>query len=193
MFKKIILVLLVIITITDISKSQNLVLTKLLNASGGLYASPTNTKGFFIKSSIGQLAIEKKVTSNKSDLVIYNGYWSRIGSSIKSSVDFDNVPEYMHIANTPNPFSNQTNINYELIGMAKVELLVYDANGNQITQLVNGIQEKGNHLVTFNASMNNGTILSSGTYFYELKVSPIAIGEQYFEAYSIRNVMVLVK
>ncbi len=176
----------------NITYGQSLVLAKFLNASGGLYSSPTNVNGYFIKSSIGQVAVEKKIGSQNSDFVLYNGYWSKIRSAPKTAVNFENLPEYKKINNSPNPFSNTTNINYELVGVSKVELVVYDISGNEIAQLVNDVQEKGHYSIEFNASKSN-LILSSGNYFYELRVSPIAIGEQYFELYNIRNIMVLVK
>ncbi len=192
MLKKIILALLIIVVSANISKSQSLTLTKFLNANGGLYSSPTNVNGYFIKSSIGQVAVEKKIGSLKSDFILYNGYWSKIKSNSKTEVNFENVPEYKKINNSPNPFSNTTNINYELVGISKVELMIYDISGNEIAQLVNDVQEKGHYSIEFNASKSN-LILGSGNYFYELRVSPIAVGEQYFESYNIRNIMVLVK
>jgi hypothetical protein len=188
------LLMLLIIFINNNSDSQTLKLVKFLNANGGIYSAPASSGGFFLKSTIGQLAVEKRVSSNKNDLVLYNGYWSKVGSKVQTDIELDLVSDFMKIKNTPNPFSNQTNINYELVNTSKVDLIVYDVSGNQIAVLVNGIQEKGIHSIEFNSILNNGVVVSSGTYFYDLKVSPISfLSESYFEAYNLRNVMVLVK
>ncbi|MCX6146595.1 MAG: T9SS type A sorting domain-containing protein [Candidatus Kapabacteria bacterium] len=188
------LIVLLIILINNDSDSQTLKLVKFLNANGGIYSAPASFGGFFIKSTIGQLAVEKRINSNKNDLVLYNGYWSKVGSKVQTVIELDLVPDFMKIKNTPNPFSNQTNIIYELVNTSKVDLIVYDVSGNQIAVLVNGIQEKGSHFIIFNTILPNGIVLSSGTYFYDLKVSPISfVSESYFEAYNLRNIMVIVK
>tara|TARA_Y100001935_G_scaffold223573_1_gene199125 strand:- start:23709 stop:26729 length:3021 start_codon:yes stop_codon:yes gene_type:complete len=66
--------------------------------------------------------------------------------------------------NYPNPFNPSTNISYQLPEHGRVRLTVFDALGREIATLVNGLQNAGNHSVTFDASG-----LSSGIYFYRLE------------------------
>jgi hypothetical protein len=66
--------------------------------------------------------------------------------------------------NYPNPFNPQTSIEFTLPATAHVTLDVFDANGAKVSTLVNGVQTKGKHTVSFNAKG-----LASGVYFYRLK------------------------
>ena len=66
--------------------------------------------------------------------------------------------------NYPNPFNPTTNIDYHVTEPGKVELVVYDLLGREVTKLVNEYKTSGNYEITF-----NGSDLSSGIYFYRLK------------------------
>lgn len=168
-------------------------LRKAVTANGGVYAPPTTPNGYRVRSTIGQIAIEKRKNSSSTDFTLYNGYWSKIPTEYTSVAD-DPIFEYKRIKNYPNPFSNKTSIVYELPSAARVVLVVYDVNGNEISKLVDGLQEQGQHSVDFAAIGNNGIEFSSGSYLYELKVDPAAmVSGSSFVSYSIRNVMVLVK
>ncbi|NDH49956.1 MAG: T9SS C-terminal target domain-containing protein, partial [Proteobacteria bacterium] len=63
--------------------------------------------------------------------------------------------------NYPNPFNPSTNIQYALPMDAHVSLVVFNALGQKVMELVNGQKSAGYHTVELNA---NG--LSSGIYFY---------------------------
>ncbi len=66
--------------------------------------------------------------------------------------------------NYPNPFNPSTQIKYTLPKAGNVQLSVYNALGQRITQLVNRKQNAGVYSVTFNADH-----LASGTYYYRLQ------------------------
>ena len=68
--------------------------------------------------------------------------------------------------NFPNPFNPSTNISYTLPYNASVSLEIFDITGKEVAQLVNAVENKGSHSVSFNASN-----LSSGVYFYSIRVS----------------------
>lgn len=68
--------------------------------------------------------------------------------------------------NFPNPFNPSTVINYSLAKEAFVKLAVYNAIGQEVVTLVNGVQSVGAHKVTFNASSFN-----SGVYFYRIETA----------------------
>jgi len=65
--------------------------------------------------------------------------------------------------NYPNPFNANTNIGYALAEAGKVELEVYNLSGQLVETLVDGFQEAGEYIVTWEASS-----VSSGVYFYKL-------------------------
>ena len=66
--------------------------------------------------------------------------------------------------NYPNPFNPSTNIQYAISSMQFVTLKVYDILGREVATLFNEEKPAGIYDVEF-----NGTQLSSGTYFYQLK------------------------
>jgi len=66
----------------------------------------------------------------------------------------------------PNPFNLTTVISYELRVAGSVLLKVYDLQGREVAQLVNGYRDAGSHEVTFDASP-----LVSGMYIYRLTAS----------------------
>ena len=66
--------------------------------------------------------------------------------------------------NYPNPFNPVTNLSFSLPVTSKVNLIVYDVNGRQVSQLVDNRYNAGVYNVLF-----DGSGLSSGVYFYHLQ------------------------
>jgi acyl-CoA thioesterase I len=71
--------------------------------------------------------------------------------------------EFSLAQNYPNPFNPVTTINYYLASKASVTLALYDLTGRQVCQLDAGVRDQGIHQITV-----DGSILSSGLYFYRL-------------------------
>ena len=68
--------------------------------------------------------------------------------------------------NYPNPFNPSTTINFTLPVVDQVSLVVYNAIGEQVKVLYNGMLEAGVHSFNF-----NGDELPSGLYVYKLTTS----------------------
>jgi len=84
-----------------------------------------------------------------------------------SGIDSEEVPkDYGLIQNYPNPFSLTTSIKYYLPKKSSVILEVLDITGRTIETLVNNVESKGEHNVTY-----DGSALSSGIYLYRLATS----------------------
>ncbi len=67
--------------------------------------------------------------------------------------------------NYPNPFNPTTQISFSVAQASNVNISVYNALGQKVTELVNKNMNAGNHTVNF-----NGSNLASGFYFYRLDV-----------------------
>ena len=65
--------------------------------------------------------------------------------------------------NYPNPFNATTNIGYDLAEAGNVTLKVYHLAGRLVETLFDGLQEAGEHVVSWDASS-----VASGLYFYKL-------------------------
>lgn len=65
--------------------------------------------------------------------------------------------------NFPNPFNPSTKITYSVAKQTNVRIIVFDALGKQVTEMVKNDVPQGSYTVDF-----NGTRLGSGVYFYRL-------------------------
>ena len=70
--------------------------------------------------------------------------------------------------NYPNPFNPSTAITFDLKQREKINLDIYDMNGNQIANLVNNTFTPGTHTVRWQGSTTEGVIVPSGVYLYRL-------------------------
>jgi len=64
----------------------------------------------------------------------------------------------------PNPFTQNTVIEYQLKAKANVRLTIYDVTGKVVETLVNELQTSGIHQVNYTPNTN----LQGGIYFYEI-------------------------
>jgi len=77
----------------------------------------------------------------------------------------NSIPEGFKLEqNYPNPFNPTTTIQYSIPERGEVEIIVYDALGDEIKTLISGDHDAGIYEVEFNA-----TGLASGIYFYQIK------------------------
>jgi hypothetical protein len=74
------------------------------------------------------------------------------------------------LPNYPNPFSDQTTLEYVLPDPATVRLAVYDVLGRQVRVLVDERQEAGRHTVQWNGHDESGRRMASGMYLARLIV-----------------------
>jgi hypothetical protein len=80
--------------------------------------------------------------------------------------DENKLPDYFEVfQNYPNPFNPSTIIKFALPINSKVNLILYNSLGQEVATLLNTDLDAGIHETVYNASD-----LSSGVYFYMLKV-----------------------
>jgi len=84
--------------------------------------------------------------------------------------DSDLLPDDCSLGqNYPNPFNLSTTIDYSLSVPSQVSLKVYNIAGQTVRTLVDEAMPAGNHTVTWDGTNNDGTIIASGIYFYQLR------------------------
>jgi hypothetical protein len=98
----------------------------------------------------------------RSDMGAYGG-----GDSMTVGI-FDNIPSlpdrFILLQNYPNPFNASTTIRFSLPYKFEISISVYNLLGQKIESLFEGVQESGEHALTWNA-----THLPSGIYFARLE------------------------
>ena len=70
--------------------------------------------------------------------------------------------------NYPNPFTENTTIDFELEESIHVNLTIYDINGNLIRSLLDQQCGKGYYSINWDGKLENGTLAVTGVYFYVL-------------------------
>jgi len=94
--------------------------------------------------------------------------------SLSDSTDIINeeINESMFLSqNYPNPFNPMTTIDYMLNTPSMVNLTVYNLKGEKVKVLVEEDQKEGRYQVLWNGKDDTGRRVSSGVYFYILKIN----------------------
>jgi parallel beta-helix repeat protein len=111
----------------------------------------------------------------RNDIGVFGGPNCANLSPIMTSIDDEsqgNIPhEFKLFPNYPNPFNPSTNISFRIAEIGFVSLKIYDIIGNEVATLVNEEKLPGEYRVLFNASG-----LSSGIYFYKLRIGNSSTG-----------------
>ena len=96
------------------------------------------------------------------------GAWSAFRAFrtvIGTGITGDGLPSVFALnQNFPNPFSQSTQIRYDLPRPEQVTIVVFDALGRQVERLVDSPQPAGSHVVTFEAGDH-----PVGLYFYRMR------------------------
>jgi len=72
--------------------------------------------------------------------------------------------------NYPNPFNSSTTFHYSINKRERVQINVYDISGKLVRTLINEEKSRGNHTANWDGKNELGEIVSSGIYFYSLKI-----------------------
>ena len=71
----------------------------------------------------------------------------------------------------PNPFTQATELAFELPHTAPVRLAIYDLNGRHVATLANGILGQGTHSLRWNAQDDGGHAVPAGLYFVRFQTT----------------------
>lgn len=86
----------------------------------------------------------------------------------------DNPYEFDLVQNYPNPFNQSTKIDFVLKESGMTTLMIYDLLGRKVKTLVEEELSSGYKSVFWDGKNNSGENVSSGVYFYRLKVASSA-------------------
>ena len=94
--------------------------------------------------------------------------WEKMVSAVKGTTT--GPVEFVLQQNYPNPFNPSTKITYRLDKASRVELIIYNALGQQVRTLVAGkLQPVGNYNVDWDGHNDDGSRVASGLYVYQLR------------------------
>ena len=80
--------------------------------------------------------------------------------------ELSQVPlSYRLLQNYPNPFNTETTFRYQLQADTHVKLIIYNAVGELVFNLINEQQREGSHRAKCNGRNQNGDIAGTGIYF----------------------------
>jgi hypothetical protein len=129
--------------------------------------SPTGSSYSYVDGNLvnGTTYYYKLVDVDINGLENINSLVAEVTPTLNSNIAPD---AYSLHQNYPNPFNPMTSISYDIREAGHVTLTVFDILGREVVTLVNDNQTAGSYSVEFNAST-----LSSGIYFYQLKVNNI--------------------
>ncbi len=95
-------------------------------------------------------------------------YWD--GGSVSNEENSTEMTHFELRQNYPNPFNPVTTISYSLDKRSYVEVEIYNLKGQKINTLVSQNQSEGNHSIKWDGKDLSNHTVSSGVYFYKLKV-----------------------
>lgn len=105
---------------------------------------------------------------------IYIGTVGLVISQSVNSLPGDHIPgqiqNFKLEQNYPNPFNPSTKIDYSVSSYEKVQIQIFNSNGELLRTLINNDLGTGNYSVTWNGRDDNGNLVSSGIYYYQLQV-----------------------
>jgi hypothetical protein len=122
---------------------------------------------FYFQQNLFDIQLLVKLNNNPIDSLsqLFRADWG-LGVEENGEPPFD----FSLSQNYPNPFNPSTNIEFRIADFGFVSLKIYDVLGNEIATLVNEEKQPGIYEVKFSIHSDEGRNLSSGKYFYQLKV-----------------------
>ena len=95
----------------------------------------------------------------------------QVGVGVEVKVDNSNtIPESFNLhRNFPNPFNPKTNFKIDVAENSFITVNIFNINGQKVATLINENLNIGSYNVVWDGKSDNGSILSSGVYFYEMK------------------------
>jgi endoglucanase len=121
---------------------------------------------------VGSYASNEIAINWNAPLVFVSGYFNGDGVTLTEDLGNNNIPDnFILEQNYPNPFNPTTKIRWQSPVSSYQTIKVYDVLGNEVATIFNGYKSAGNYEVEFNAMRNSSYHLTSGVYYYQLKIA----------------------
>lgn len=147
-------------------------------------------QGDYTMSGLGGQFLATRNISTNADEWYNHGFWGPFinwPSSVEENEPFTETNP-LKVNNYPNPFKDFTTISFEVQEASYVSLRVYDLSGNLVSRILGDeILSAGRYEKTWDGKDTRDKDLASGSYLYELIVSPANGGK----SISVRNIMVM--
>jgi len=109
-------------------------------------------------SGSGMYCIDYVLGSNAED------QWGNTGTTLMQSA--------------PNSLKTKTTINFSLGQSGDVDLQIFDVNGRLVRNLIDGNLPAGSHRISWDGWDDYETPLTSGTYYYRLRINGVEVGTE---------------
>ncbi|HPR16879.1 MAG TPA: T9SS type A sorting domain-containing protein [Candidatus Cloacimonadota bacterium] len=106
---------------------------------------------------------------------VVDGQFTQLDIPMCETVNVQNyeiipIANDFNLSNYPNPFNPTTTISFSIRNDIKTELSIFNIKGQKIKTLIYDQLSKGKHSIVWLGCDQNGHKVSSGIYFYKLKV-----------------------
>lgn len=111
-----------------------------------------------------------KLKNNKIEKIAFTQI-KKIKFESLSIVDNETQNRYPFLKikeNYPNPFAEQTSIEFEISSAGTVVIIIYDNKGNPKRRIVCENCNKGINTINWNCTDDNRKFLQNGIYYYEI-------------------------
>lgn len=137
---------------------------QIINVSGNI-----STPGSVVKNALITFIDDSDTSKSYTALTDSNGNYN-IGLVTSIGEYETEIPEDFQLGqNYPNPFANETVINYNLNKQADVSVTIYDILGREVKKFSIGEQNAGIHGIIWDGKNNFGQMVTTGIYFYRLQ------------------------
>ncbi len=138
------------VTLTETTQTFTVELAAIDDGTGSLFGDEESRVIFDMGADVGVVVIDNVSLE------------LAVATSVEE-LDNNRPNQFTLNQNYPNPFNPTTNITFTIPQSSDVKLEVFNAVGQKVATLVNGVRNAGSHTITFDASR-----FASGVYLYRL-------------------------
>jgi len=132
-------------------------------AGGKMQAAGVRSKGTLAQPTPIGVGTESATT-------IYAGYWAIWSETVTGVVTEPAALTNRLFQNYPNPFNPTTTIKFASAQTGRVDISIYNVQGQRVRQLVSETRQPGIHTVTWDGRSDLGQQVASGVYFCRLQL-----------------------